>query len=78
MKNFSKQMLTDKVFHATGLKVVNSLNMIMLQKDDTHRHANRLKNEYKDVIHSITLQKETLIREIKEFILESREYVQNW
>jgi len=56
---------------------VNILNAIMLQKDDTNRSANRLKNEYRDVIHSITLQKETLIREIKEFILESREYVQN-
>ena len=57
--------------------MVNQLNAIMLQKDDKSRYSSRLKNDYKEVIHSISLQKEQLIREIKEFILECREYVKN-
>jgi|SRR5688572_15107472 len=58
-------------------KLVNQLNTIMLQKDDHSRFSSRLKNEYKDVIHSITEQKDQLTREIKEFILECREHVKN-
>ena len=57
--------------------MVNKLNAIMLQKDDHNRYTSKLKNEYKDVIHDISIQKEVLIREIKEFILECREYVKN-
>lgn len=57
--------------------MVNKLNTIMLQKDDTSRYSSKLKNEYKDVIHEISLQKEMLVREIKEFILECRVYVKN-
>jgi predicted AlkP superfamily phosphohydrolase/phosphomutase len=57
--------------------IVNHLNAIMLQKDDNNKYSSRLKNDYKDVIHSIAQQKEGLIREIKEFILECREYVKN-
>jgi hypothetical protein len=57
--------------------MVNKLNAIMLQKDDKSRYTSKLKNEYKDVIHDISIQKEILIREIKEFILECREYVKN-
>ncbi len=57
--------------------MVSKLNMIMLQKDDNSRYSSKLKNEYKDVIHEISIQKEVLIREIKEFILECREYVKN-
>jgi hypothetical protein len=57
--------------------MVNKLNAIMLQKDDKSRYTSKLKNEYKDVIHDISIQKEMLIREIKEFVLECREYVKN-
>ena len=57
--------------------MVNNLNAIMLQKDDKSRYTSKLKNEYKEVIHDISIQKEMLIREIKEFILECREYVKN-
>jgi len=57
--------------------MVNKLNTIMLQKDDTSRYSAKLKNEYKEVIHDISQQKETLIREMKEFILECREFVKN-
>ncbi len=57
--------------------MTNQLNVIMLQKDDKTHYSSRLKNDYADVIHTISLQKEQLIREIKEFILESREYVKN-
>jgi hypothetical protein len=57
--------------------MVNKLNAIMLQKDDKSRYTSKLKDEYKDVIHDISIQKEILIREIKEFILECREYVNN-
>jgi hypothetical protein len=57
--------------------MVNKLNAIMLQKDDRSHYSFRLKNDYKEVIHTISLQKEQLIREIKEFILECREYVKN-
>lgn len=57
--------------------MVNQLNVIMLQKDDRTHYTSRLKNDYKDVIHQISLQKEQLIREIKEFILECRVYVKN-
>jgi hypothetical protein len=57
--------------------MVNKLNAIMLQKDDKSRYTSKLKNEYKEVIHDISIQKEMLIREIKEFILECRVYVKN-
>ena len=57
--------------------LVNQLNAIMLQKDDNSSYTSKLKNDYKEVIHSISLQKEQLIREIKEFILECRVYVKN-
>lgn len=57
--------------------MVNQLNTIMLQKDDKSNYTSQLKNDYKEVIHSISIQKEQLIREIKEFILECREYVKN-
>jgi hypothetical protein len=57
--------------------MTNKLNVIMLQKDDKTHYSSRLKNDYADVIHDISLQKEQLIREIKEFILECREYVKN-
>lgn len=55
----------------------NKLNVIMLQKDDKTHYSSRLKIDNADVIHHITLEKEQLIREIKEFILECREYVKN-
>ena len=57
--------------------LVNQLNTIMIQKDDKSSYTSQLKDDYKDVIHSISLQKEQLIREIKEFILECRVYVKN-
>lgn len=57
--------------------MVNHLNMLMLQKDDKSRYGSRLKFDYKEIIHSISVQKEQLIREIKEFILEFRVYAQN-
>lgn len=57
--------------------LVNPLNAIMLQKDDTSRQSSRLKKDYSDIIHYITQQKETLTIEIKEFVLELREYVKN-
>ena len=57
--------------------LVNKLNAIMVQKDDTSRYTSKLKDEYKDIIHFISLQKEQLIREIKEFILEFRVSVKN-
>lgn len=58
-------------------ELVNQLNAIMVQKDDSSHYTSKLKNEYKDIIHSIALQKEQLTREIKEFILEFRVSVKN-
>lgn len=56
---------------------VNHLNLLMLQKDDNNRYGSRLKNDYKEVVHLIAIQKEQLIREIKEFILEFKVFVKN-
>ena len=56
---------------------VNHLNLLMLQKDDNNRSGSRLKNDYKEVVHLIAIQKEQLIREIKEFILEFKVFVKN-
>src|SRR5688500_2194142 len=37
--------------------MVNKLNAIMLQKDDRSRYTSKLKNEYKEVIHDISILK---------------------
>lgn len=57
--------------------LVNNLNVIMLQKDDVGAHSSKLKRKYKGTIHDITIQKERLIREIKEYILECKDYIKN-
>lgn len=57
--------------------MANKLNVIMLQKDENTHYSSRMKNDYAEVIHTISTQKEQLIREIKEFVLECREYVKN-
>lgn len=58
-------------------EVAQTMNAVMLQKDDNSRHSARFKNQYRELVHELATEKEKLTREIKEFIFECREYVKN-